>query len=106
LAGARACFFWTVSIIKALEYQGRLRQQVLASESIDRSKNEGQRRKKTSDLALFLLPDTLQLVITGERTGGLEGSLKGYADMAEGISENRPTLLRVLNVIILVMGAV
>ena len=75
---------------------------------IDRIKDEVKEGKKLSDLALFLPPTYLQLVITGEKTGGLEGSLERIADMAErDFRKSVDNFLRVLEPsIILVMGAV
>jgi type II secretory pathway component PulF len=97
-----------VSIIKALEYSRDVSGSRYLASEIDRIKNEVKEGKKLSDLALFLLPTHLQLVITGERTGGLEGSLERIADMAErDFRKSVDNFLRVLEPsIILVMGAV
>jgi type II secretory pathway component PulF len=97
-----------VSIIKALEYSKDVSGSRYLASEIDRIKNAVKEGKKLSDLALFLPPTYLQLVITGEKTGGLEGPLERIADMAErDFRKSVDNFLRVLEPsIILVMGVV
>ncbi|MBI5846436.1 MAG: type II secretion system F family protein [Nitrospirae bacterium] len=97
-----------VPIIKALEYSRDVSGSEYLASEIDRIKKEVKEGKKLSDLALFLPPTFLQLVITGEKTGGLEGPLERIADMAErDFRKSIDNFLRVLEPsIILVMGAV
>jgi len=97
-----------VSIIKALEYSRNVSGSEYLASEIDRIKNEVREGKKLSDLALFLPPTYLQLVITGERTGRLEEALERIANMAErDFRKSVDNFLRVLEpAIILIMGAV
>lgn len=97
-----------VPIIKALSYSRDVSGSEYLASEIDRIGSEVKEGKKLSDLVLFLPPTYLQLVITGEKTGGLEGSLERIADMAErDFRKSVDNFLRVLEPsIILVMGAV
>jgi general secretion pathway protein F len=97
-----------VSILKALEYSRDVSGSEYLAAEVDRLKNEIREGKKLSDLALFFPPTYLQLVITGEKTGGLEGSLERIADMAErDFRKSVDNFLRVLEPsIILAMGVI
>lgn len=97
-----------VSIIKALEYSRDVSGSEYLASEIERIRDEVRKGRNLSDLALFLPPTYLQLVITGEKTGGLEGSLERIADMAErDFRKAVDNFLRVLEPsIILVMGVI
>ena len=97
-----------VPIIRAIEYSRDVSgSRYLASEA-DRIRDEVKEGRKLSDLALFLPPTYLQLVITGEKTGGLDAALERIADMAErDFKKSVDNFLRVLEPsIILAMGVI
>ncbi len=97
-----------VSIVKALEYSRDVSGSGYLSSEIERISGEVREGRKLSDIALFLPPTYIQLVITGEKTGGLENSLEKIAEMAErDFRKSVNNFLRALEPsIILVMGLI
>jgi general secretion pathway protein F len=95
-----------VPIVKALEYVKDVSGNIYLSSEIERVKDEVKEGNKVSDVATFLPPLYLQMIMTGERTGDLVGSLYKISDMAEReFKKSVDSFLKMLEpAIILTMG--
>jgi len=97
-----------VPIVKALDYAKDASGNQYLSSELERIIDDIKEGKKVSDVATFLPPLYLQMVMTGERTGDLVGALYKVSEMSEKeFKKSVDGFLKVLEPsIILIMGVV
>jgi general secretion pathway protein F len=97
-----------VPVIKALDYSKTVTGNDYLASEIEKIKNDVREGRKISDVALFLPPTYLQMIMTGERIGDLTGALTKISAMAEReFRKSVDNFLRFLEPsIILIMGVV
>lgn len=97
-----------VPIVKALEYAKDVSGNHYLSSELERIKDDVKEGKRISDVATFLPPLYLQMVMTGERTGDIVGALYKISEMAEReFKKSVDSFLKMLEpTIILTMGMV
>ncbi|MCX7990623.1 MAG: type II secretion system F family protein [Proteobacteria bacterium] len=97
-----------VPIISALHFSKDVTGNAYIAERVEKIKEDIKEGMKLSDVIDFLPPTYLQIIQTGEKTGGLPEALMKLADMAEkDFRKSVDNLLRILEPsIILFMGVI